>query len=101
MRIELGRWVIKKEDGSWDFASRAIYEQTYGEIPKDYTVTFLDNDVNNLDPNNLVAVPRRYLGILSRYDLRSIDRDLTLAGIKWCELYDILKTEYGDKLEII
>lgn len=90
LRLECGRWVVKKVDGTWDFASRVIYEENNGEIPKDYTVIFLDNDVNNLNPDNLMAIPRKHLGLLSRYDLRSISKEITLTSLKWCELYELL-----------
>ena len=91
LRLETGRWVMKKEDGTWDQASRVIYEQNFGAIPKDYSVIFLDNDVNNLEPENLLAVPFKYLGLLSQYNLKSVSKEITLAGIEWCKLYEILK----------
>ena len=91
--METGRWVMKKEDGTWDQASRVIYEKNFGSIPKDYSVIFLDNDVNNLEPENLLAVPIKYLGLLSQYNLKSVSKEITLAGIEWCKLYEILKKE--------
>ena len=90
LRLECGRWVVKKMDGTWDFASRVICEEINGEIPKDYTVIFLDNDVNNLNADNLLAIPRKYLGLLSRYNLKSISKEITLTSVKWCELYNTL-----------
>ena len=93
LRLEVGRWVMKKEDGTWDQASRVIYEQNFGVIPKNYSVIFLDNDINNLDPENLLSVPHKYLGLLSQYNLKSVSKDITLAGIEWCKLYEILKDE--------
>lgn len=91
LRLECGRWVVKKADGTWDFANRVIYEENNGAIPKDHTVIFLDNDVNNLSEDNLLAIPRKYLGLLSQYNLKSISKEITLTSIKWCELYEILK----------
>lgn len=91
LRLEVGRWVMKKEDGTWDQASRVIYEKHFGPIPKNYSIIFLDNDINNLDPENLLAIPHKYLGLLSKYNLKSISKEITLTGIKWCELYEILK----------
>lgn len=91
LRLEVGRWVMKKEDGTWDQASRVIYENNFGPIPKNYSVIFLDNDVNNLDPENLLAVPHKYLGLLNLYNLKSVSKEITLAGVEWCKLYEILK----------
>lgn len=93
LRLEVGRWVMKKEDGTWDQASRVIYEKNFGPIPKDYSIIFLDNNVNNLEPENLLAVPRKYLGLLSMYNLKSVSKEITLTGIEWCKLYEILKEE--------
>ena len=93
MRIECGRWVIKKEDGTWDFASRVIYENEYGNIPKDYDVIFLDGDINNLSVDNLLAIPKKYSGLLLQYNLRSSNADITRTGITWCDLYQLLKAE--------
>lgn len=91
LRLETGRWVMKKDDGTWDQASRVVYEKNFGPIPKNYSVIFLDNDINNIDPDNLLAVPLKYLGLLSRYNLKSVSKEITLAGIEWCKLYEILK----------
>lgn len=93
LRLEVGRWVMKKEDGTWDQASRVIYEGNFGSIPKNYSVIFLDNNVNNLEPENLLAVPHKYLGLLNLYNLKSVSKEITLAGIEWCKLYEILKEE--------
>lgn len=91
IRLEVGRWVMKKEDGTWDQASRVIYEKNFGPIPKNYSVIFLDNNINNLDPENLLAIPRKYLGLLSQYNLKSVSKEITLAGVEWCKLYELLK----------
>ena len=93
IRNECGRWVMKADDGTWSGANRVIYKKEYGDIPQGHDVIFLDGDVNNLDINNLLAIPREYQGLLLKYNLRSENKDITKVAVTWCELYETLKKE--------
>lgn len=91
-RMECGRLVMKTENG-WMGASRAVYEAEHGSIPKGYAVKALDGDCNNIDKDNLVAVPWSYLGLLQKYGLQSTEPEITKVGIAWCRLYELVKDE--------
>lgn len=85
------RQYIKLEDGSWIPRQRYVYEKTTGKkVPPKWHVIFLDGDYNNFNPDNLVAIPMKYNGLLSGHGLRSEDPEITKAGVLWCELYDAL-----------
>ena len=42
----------------WAYKHRLIYEQTYGPIPKNYIIVFLDGNPLNCDISNLKCIPR-------------------------------------------
>lgn len=85
-RIECGRLVMKSSSGKWKSATRVIYEVNNGAIPEGYVVTALDGNNSNIDLNNLVAIPQRYLGLLAINNLRSENPIITKTGIVWCDL---------------
>ena len=85
-RIECGRLVMKADNGEWKSAARVVYEAVYGPVPDGYVVTVLDGNNANLDPDNLMAIPKRFLGMLSMNQLRSENPIITKTGIVWCEL---------------
>ena len=86
-RIECGRLVMKADDGKWKSATRVVYESNYGEIPRGYVVTALDGNNENIELDNLVSIPLKYLGLLQKYGLRSENIEITRTGILWCDLY--------------
>jgi len=49
---------------------RYIYEQTHGEIPEGYVVSFLDGNRQNFDPENLIAISRSELLAMCRNQYR-------------------------------
>ena len=73
---------------NWRFVHHVAWEQANGRpLPKGYTVLFADRDTRNFDPENLVAVPRRYIGQLNNPAMpRYYDRDSLLACIALCDL---------------
>ena len=91
-RLECGRLVMKTEHG-WEGAARVIYRKEHGSIPEGHCVIALDQDCNNIDPDNLVAVPWKYHGLLHKYGLASTDGELTRVGVEWCKLYELIKDE--------
>lgn len=50
---------------NWKLKHVWVYEQEHGSVPEGCNVYFADGDRRNFDPENLVAVPRRVLGVLS------------------------------------
>lgn len=70
---------------------RVVWEQLHGEIPKDHCIIHLDGDQMNCDPSNLYCIPIRFRPLLSKNQWWFGNAELTLAAIKWCELYYAIK----------
>lgn len=72
---------------NWRFKHHVEYERAHGPIPKGHVVLFADRDKRNFAPENLVAIPRKYVGQLNNPDLPDYhDRDTLLACIALCDL---------------
>lgn len=73
---------------NWRFLHHVIWEQANGKpLPKGWTVLFADRDKSNFDPDNLVAIPRKYIGQLNNKDLPTYtDRETLEACIALCDL---------------
>lgn len=84
--------LIKTEKG-WINKARYIYEQTYGELPKDHQVIFLDSDRMNFDLDNLYCIPTKHMVLMNRNGWCTTNRDITLAAIIYCELYYALQED--------
>lgn len=91
IRIEVGRPVMKDENGDWKSAAKVVWEKEHGPVPEGYVVTALDGDCFNISPDNLACVPVSYMGLLQRHELRSTDPEITKTAIIWCELVESLK----------
>jgi len=68
------------EPNKWKLKSRVIYEENFGEIPKDYKIIYLDGNKLNLDPKNLKAINRAEELIMNKNNLRYNKKELTEAG---------------------
>ena len=94
LRKSNGYYYIKVKDDSGSVDNyipyhRYIYQTQYGEIPDGWHVVFLDGDKTNFDVNNLYAVPMSVKAMMSKFDWWTDDRELTLAGILYCTLFQI------------
>lgn len=73
---------------NWKLKHVHVYEQAHGSVPDGCAVYFADGDRRNFDPGNLVAVPRRLIGILSDksmprwHDAESLEACMALAELK-------------------
>jgi hypothetical protein len=73
---------------NWMLKHVHVYEQAHGGVPDGCVVYFADGDRRNFDPSNLVAVPRRLVGILSNasmprwHDAESLRACISIAEIK-------------------
>ncbi len=72
---------------NWRCKQRVIYEQAYGKIPEGNIVIFLDNNNRNFSIDNLYCIDRKIHACMCKRRWYTSDRDITLAAIKWCELY--------------
>lgn len=79
------------EPNKWKLKQRYIYEQHYGEIPKDCNVIFADKNIRNFDINNLVLVSKAEMLILNKNKLIFEDKELTKAGVNIAKVIDKTK----------
>lgn len=77
---------------NWRQKSHIVWEQHYGSAPpEDYTIVFLNRDTKDCRIENLYAVSPRVMREMSKKKWWSTDRELTLAAIRWCELFYAMK----------
>jgi len=88
LKIKVGK---EYSSSGWVRYHRWVYEQNYGKLPRGYKILFLDNNKQNYDPSNMIAVPASYFALMNKLNLRSEFPEVNLAGIKWCELYSVLR----------
>lgn len=94
-----GKWyIVVSEESNVDFGSRLklksryIWEQTHGPLSDDYMVIHLNRDENDFSEDNLYAIPTKYRALLWKWNQwYSDNKELTLAGVKWCELFYAMK----------
>ena len=77
----------------WIPLQKKIYQDAFGEIPKDKMVIFLDCDKTNFSLNNLYCIDRKISVQLAANGWYSENKDVTLAAIKLCELQQALKNK--------
>ena len=70
----------------WVHKHRYIYEQAFGEIPKDKVIIFLDGDKTNLSLDNLHCITRKQLMKMNQNNLFYSDPELTKVGIEVAKL---------------
>ena len=79
------------EPNKWKLKQRYIYEQHYGEIPKDCNVIFADKNIRNFDINNLILVSKAEMLILNKNKLIFEDKELTKVGVNIAKVIDKTK----------
>ena len=77
---------IKLGENEWEFKHRYIWRQHYGEIPKDYSVIFLDGNLDNFDIDNLALVSRHELMKYNSMRLKSNDIELNKTAVNLAKL---------------
>lgn len=95
-RIECGRPVMKDDHGNWKCVARVIWEKEHGPVPEGYVVTVLDGNAFNISQDNLACIPLKYLGLLSKHDLRSNISEITKTGIMICDLMELMREKKGE-----
>lgn len=74
---------------NWKLKHLLIWEEAYGEIPKGYSVMFLDGDKTNFNLDNLVCVSNGIIVTLNKKNWRNDNAEVTRAGVLWCKLYSM------------
>lgn len=79
------------EPNKWVLKHNYIWEKEYGKIPKGYSVTFLDQNKNNFDLDNLKLIKREDMLTACSYRLFSKDKNVTETGILTAQLINKTK----------
>jgi len=90
---------IKNAAGKWVCKHRFLYEQAHGKIPEEYSVIFLDGNINNFNLDNLMLVTRGEKGSLSKIGLRFNNPDLTKTGIAFVKHKNAIKARIDNLAE--
>lgn len=77
------------EPATWRPKHKVIWEQHYGEVPKDSVVIFLDGNRLNVTIENLKMIKRREMLIMSRSKLFQDNAELTDAATNIARLMDL------------
>lgn len=65
----------------WELKHRLVYKKSFGEIPKNHAIFFLDQDKLNVNLENLVLISRQELLILNNEIKLSNDIDINKTKI--------------------
>lgn len=87
--VKVREWpTVPQTKDNWVFKHHLVWEQANGRpLPDGYTVFFADGDKRNFDPDNLVALPRKYIGQLNNPELPKYrDRESLLACVALCDM---------------
>lgn len=67
------RPTVPQSKDNWRFKHWVAWERANGAtVPDGWTVVFCDGDIRNFDPENLEAIPRRYIGPLNNMRARGV-----------------------------
>lgn len=66
-----------KEPNTWRLKHNIVWENAYGNVPKNHAIIFLDGDKQNMDIKNLKLITRSELLIMNRYGLFKPDAEIT------------------------
>jgi hypothetical protein len=67
--------------GTWKMEKDLIWEQCNGPIPKGYKVICLDDDKDNLEPDNLALATNNEIFLLRHYGMWFNDKKRTRTGL--------------------
>lgn len=76
---------------NWKRKHLIVWEANRGKVPKGYTIVFLDRNHSNCSIDNLYIVDGRVLREMVKKKWFSENSEVTLAAIKWCELFYAIK----------
>ena len=79
------------DGGNWRKKAYHNWEKAYGSIPEGKRLIYLDSNKQNCDVSNLYFTDIKIQMRLGRNGWQSTNPDLTLAAIKWLELFYALK----------
>lgn len=71
---------------NWKLKHVWVWEQANGPLPEGHVVYFADGDKTNFDPENLVAIPRRLVGVLNSLEVKWHDAESLKVAVAMAEL---------------
>lgn len=83
----------KSLDENWEKKHVLVWERAHGKIPKGHMIVFLDKNRKNCDVENLYCTTRTINFMMAKNKWYSSNPELTLAALKWCELFYAMKGE--------
>jgi len=84
--------LMMKTGKGFVFKHRHLYEKYHNvKLSDDDFIVFLDQDKNNFSKNNLYKVSSKINMIMGMNKWFSKNPEVTLAAIKWCELFYAMK----------
>lgn len=86
-----GKRTCVSENPNYKLKKRIVWEKHYGKIPEGTVICHLDKDFTNCDIDNLYLTTQSVLSSAIRYKMLSTNKELTKAGMKYCELVKALK----------
>ena len=101
--VKVREWPTKPQSkDNWKFKHHVVWEQANGRpVPEGCIVFFADKDNRNFDPDNLVALPRKYMAQLNNPELPDYnDRDTLLACVALCDLRSAMRDRLLDGTRI-
>lgn len=82
------RAAVPQSKDNWVPKQVLAWERENGPLPDGHVILFADRDHGNLDPENLVAVPKRLVGLLNGPSSPGWrDAGTLRAAMAWCELH--------------
>lgn len=92
--VKVREWpTVPQTKDNWRFKHWVEWERANGQpVPNGWTVFFADGDKRNFDPDNLVALPRKYIGQLNNPELPKYrDRETLMACVALCNMRTAVK----------
>lgn len=80
-----------KYPSGWAYKHIYLWENTYGNIPNNYKLIFLDNNKNNVTLDNLSLVSKEILNILNKKNLIFNSKEKTKLALQYAKLCLTLK----------
>ena len=87
VKVRVEDKVGEKSHAYWELKQRLIWQEHYGEIPKDSVIIFADGNKRNFDIDNLLCVSRYELLTMNQNDLIKKYGEATKSGLLIAKLY--------------
>lgn len=86
---------IKTNDGQWKTAGLVIWEETYGPVPKNYRIIYLNGDNSDFSLDNLyLASDKLAYQVVSNKHYQTKNPEITKSLIKYYELRNALGVDW-------